>query len=472
MLATKPGFSAYETPILFRILLAAVTPVYGAAAAFHPTALEIFGRTAVSQQRRRCQQAINIDQHRALTIAYTVVWSFETFIPTVKTPLRTLAATWNLDLTVCDRLDCTDISTPWGLAKSMIKDTERIFALDGWNADGALSSRYNRIPYADWRSNPYEPRDCPSAKCWQPLTEHSTYGYLVKQTHVVPHIGETARSYFLGNADICNRTLPTPNIKYRLESRTTLNRTAFLTDRLKAEVEYFDPKLSSLGLLEVQYFLRTGFSLDSFEFISLDTAIFATVYESVIVAWKEKVFHDRARPTSYIQTIFDTEIVYSYLGNTDKVAGNIMANTWQAYARVMPHAEFPSGSSCLCTSFAKAMTKILGSDSVIGALGGPLSVTIPAGASIYEAGKPAADVTLTWDKWSDVAKRCGVSRLEGGIHYPPSVTAGESLCGSIGDKVGQYFISLTAGAVPTFVANVDDTTVSETRCAVRNPVVD
>jgi len=471
MLAVKPGFGVYETPILFRLLLASVSSVYGTAAAFHPQALEMFGRTSVSTARRRCQPS-NIfsqslyNQHRALTLAYATLWGFGAFVPTVQSALTGLAATWNVDLNICATRSCADITTPWGLARSIVDDAIDIFAKDGWNADGKLSGKYNLVPYEDWRPIPYAPRSCSNLKCWEPLTEHA-YGYLIKQQHVVPHIGATAKSFFLGDADICSRILPSPTFNYVTASQLSLARMANLTDATKAEVEYFDPKLTSLGLLEVQYFQRRNISLDSFEFIQLDAAIFGAAYESVIVAWKEKVFHDRARPTTYVNKKFGSQKVFSYLGNKEMIAGWIPAKDWKGYVRVMPHSDFPSGSACVCTAFAKGMIELTGSDSVLTALGGPLSVTINRGASIYEKGKPAADVSFTWDTWSQVADRCGISRLNGGLHYDASVTGGAQLCSTIGTKVGVYFKALQAGQVPAFVADVKNSTVKSIRCTPR-----
>jgi len=471
MLAVKPGFGVYETPILFRLLLASVSSVYGTAAAFHPQALEMFGRTSVSTARRRCQPS-NIfsqslyNQHRTLTLAYATLWGFGAFVPTVKSALTGLAETWKVDLNICATRSCADITTPWGLARSLVDDAIDIFAKDGWNADGKLSRKYNLVPYEDWRPIPYAPRTCTDLECWEPLTEDA-YGYLVNQRHVVPHIGASAKSFFLGDTDICSRISPSPTFDYVTASKLSLARMANLTDVTKAEVEYFDPKLTSLGLLEVQYFQRRNISLDSFEFIQLDAAIFGAVYESVIVAWKEKVYHDRVRPTTYVNNKFGSQNVFSYLGNNEMIAGLIPAHAWKAYPRVMPHSEFPSGSACVCTAFAKGMIELTGSDSVLTALGGPLSVTINRGASIYEKGKPAADVSFTWNTWSQVADRCGISRLNGGLHYDAAVTGGAQLCSTIGTKVGVYFKALQAGQVPEFVADVENATVKSIRCAPR-----
>ena len=61
--------------------------------------------------------------------------------------------------------------------------------------------------------------------------------------------------------------------------------------------------------------------------------------------------HDLVRPTSYIHGRMAGEEVTSD-GGPSIGSVNLMAEEWQPYIRVMPHAEFPSGSSCFCRAFA------------------------------------------------------------------------------------------------------------------------
>lgn len=166
--------------------------------------MDLFGRAALSEERRRCsvEDASVFEQHLQTTLAYSVLWAMISFIGPVDGAFENLAAQWGLDLNICDTMDCSDISTPWGLAYSLLTDAKTIFSKDGWNADGSLSSTFNRIPYADWRRNPFSP-NLNYKDCWKPLLETDQNGFLYRQDHVTPHIGFTAKSFFVGDDKIC-----------------------------------------------------------------------------------------------------------------------------------------------------------------------------------------------------------------------------------------------------------------------------
>ena len=79
---------------------------------------------------------------------------------------------------------------------------------------------------------------------------------------------------------------------------------------------------------------------------------------------------------------------------------------------MLQHAEYPSGSSCICTAYAEAIQQLTGQDEV-----GAFSVggVFEAGASKIEPGTtPANDIDFVYNKWSDVQLACGQSRLTGG----------------------------------------------------------
>ena len=56
-------------------------------------------------------------------------------------------------------------------------------------------------------------------------------------------------------------------------------------------------------------------------------------------------------------------------------------------------------------------------------------ISIPAGSSKTEKGMtPSEDITISYNKWSDIAKDCGESRLYGGVHFKKAITSGNKLC--------------------------------------------
>lgn len=334
-----PALASYETPVQARLVLATVTPIFNAAAAFEPNALDIFGRADVSEDRRRCAgtDPTLFDQHRQVTLAYAVLWSMQLNLGSSPSAppsaFEGLAISWGLNLDICDSEDCSDITTPWGLADSLVKDSIDVYSRDGWNADGSLNADFNRVPYSDWRNRPYEPSKGPFK--WQPLQETNGLGFSFRQEHVTPHIGFTAKSFFVGDQKVCSRRLRNPRYKYNQEIRKLLQRSAALDDRQKMEIEFFDSKFTSLVPLTVQYFARRGISLDSFEWILYDTATIAVIYEAVLQAWRVKVQLDLIRPTTLVQRRKKGQTVIAYQGPASGgTIGPISGEDWQPYIRV------------------------------------------------------------------------------------------------------------------------------------------
>ena len=265
---------AIETPIRNRLNFVINAPIYSAMAMFHPTSLDIWGRKALSDSRRRCSEADGVDpellaNHRRVTLLYVASYAGQTTNPELKSLFDTQSTTWGLDNNICDVEDCSDISTPWGLAFTLAQESKLWFDNDGWNHDGSLSSTYNKIPYKDWRSNPYTP-DPNCDTCWQPLEETDGLGFLYRQNHVTSHIGETGKSFFFTNEDVCARRLEDPDYDYSLEAELAITRLANLTPEQKAEIEFFDNKGNSLVPLIFQYFARLGVSFDSWEWFFND----------------------------------------------------------------------------------------------------------------------------------------------------------------------------------------------------------
>lgn len=453
---------SYETPIQFRLTQYSVMTIYGAAAAFEENALEMLGRQDLSEDRRRCPSTDPelLAKHRRVTLAYAVSWGILQFFPEFTPQISAMLSEWGLDFNRCpDGPGCSSLSTSWGLAWSIAEDSAQFALRDGWNADGSLSRSHNKMPYQDWRPNSYTPVNSswilPSLNRWQPLLERDNRGFFYHQEHVVPHIGDTAHSMFLSDEKICSLKLPPPQYNLRHESSLVLNRTAALDDRTKAEVEFFDYKQASVLPLQVQYYQRNNVSLDSFEFIKADATVIAAIYEATIVSWREKVRHDLVRPTSIIHHLFGNDDVYSYGGPDLAGPTTLKGGSWEPYIRVMPHAEYPSGSSCVCKAFQRVMLALTGADDVTAALGGPLALVIPAGSSRYEQNKPEAEETLVFGSWSEIADRCGQSRLNGGMHFTNAVPAGEELCSDVGDIVAAAFQKLAAGDVPDYVVEYD-----------------
>ena len=92
----------------------------------------------------------------------------------------------------------------------------------------------------------------------------------------------------------------------------------------------------------------------------MDSVVVAALYEAVIVVWKEKVRHNKVRPPSYIHTAanFQNADLTTYVVGVGEQ--QIKGSEFEAYIRTMPHAEYPSGSSCACSAFEHAMIELYG----------------------------------------------------------------------------------------------------------------
>lgn len=121
-----------------------------------------------------------------------------------------------------------------------------------------------------------------------------------------------------------------------------------------------------------------------------------------------------------------TDMVTAYDGS------QIYARDWVPYMRVMPHAEYPSGSGCICTGVAQFVDEFVsfafGDDSFA------TTWEFMAGSNKVDAGTPASDVTFTFENMMELKDMCGESRLWGGMHFQASVPDSYTLCDGVGNK--------------------------------------
>lgn len=99
--------------------------------------------------------------------------------------------------------------------------------------------------------------------------------------------------------------------------------------------------------------------------------------------------------------------------------GTHQAKDWVPYIRVMPHAEYPSGSGCICLAVAQFIDAFL-SDQY--------------GDESTETTWSFGDVIppVTFSKMMDLVDVCGESRLWGGMHFTASVADSFTLCDGVG----------------------------------------
>ena len=152
--------------------------------------------------------------------------------------------------------------------------------------------------------------------------------------------------------------------------------------------------------------------------------------------------HDLVRPTTVIQGTRPERMVRTW-GGPHRSSQMIKRKDVEPYKRVMPHSEYPSGSSCLCQGIADYANAFM---AATGVTMPPLQYVAPASSSKVEPGTtPAQDVTLTYATVDALAAACGASRLDGGMHFTGAVAAGEELCKGIGTAGFQYASDLIGG---------------------------
>jgi len=462
----------YETPIQFRLAAAHGNAVYNVAAMYHPTALDIWGR----DDYRICVEEGDMDAaiHQEIAIAYAFAYSASIRVPSSADAMQGIMEGFlNLPLSNLPADGEEDPATPWGLAKLAVDEMTAFISSDGWNADGLLANSYNKMPYSDFSIEGndgetyggYEvdyingvPKGNGNKRRWpwQPLLESDGRGYFTKQEHVTPFIGFTGRLLGIDKASFENFTVSGRTYDYDQEAAYVLEQTRKMAtnDTQKMLIEYFDSKFTSLLPLQIGWSLMKG--LDLFDFWFYELAFVNAMYDATMLVWKEKVEQNAVRPTTVVHGLVDEQEVITYAGPFQG-AKEVKGNDWQPYIRTMPHAEYPSGSACVCTAFAETL-QLLSEDS--DTISPPLQKVFPAGSSLMEPGTtPASDIAVTFNTWSEIETLCGESRLHGGMHFDQSVPAGHDLCSGLVNSVVDRALLLAEGNPEGAMADKDDASI-------------
>ena len=332
-------FLASEPPIQARETVLITINFWNTLAPYQSLALEFFGRSDISNERRFCETADDNDSntdlfilHRSLSLWYTVYYSFKHHYPQLADGAASIIEAFGIDTDICDTEDnrilnnCYDTSTSWGLAYIITTELYEWSLMDGWNVDGSYNRDVNQIPYQDYRSKnlKYKPKNNPwdleYIEYWQPLLESDELGFLYYQEFVTPHIGYTGKSFVYTNEEFCQRSkqfkktiqrLNDDIYDYDYEIELLFDRLSNLNDTSKMEIEFFDLKFN-LGLFLAQYrdAITPGIDETNFEYHRSNMAYNLIVYETIIAAWKEKVDFDRVRPPSIIHELLEDEVCY------------------------------------------------------------------------------------------------------------------------------------------------------------------
>jgi len=317
---------------------------------------------------------------------------------------------------------------------------------DGWNHNGRWTNTgelcthsVNCRPFEDYTG--YVPVNGPhtivNQTRWVPLVESDGTGFFYTQEHVTPQLKNV--NGLVSNEDQMTRTLDDPDYDLLAEMELTYERVASVTDEQIAMVSMMDSKLmlihhTWMGINDIHPLGFEESTLWSLGFVMAE-------HDATINAWREKVRHDLIRPTSVSHYLVPEKNVTWFDGTT------ISSSQWQPLIRVMPHAEYPSGSSAICRAVADFLQlwveNIYGWDNLV------TTWAMEAGGapSIFPAmkGYPKMDHEVTFETLDELADMCSLTRLLGGMHFSASTQAGEDLVVGIGERAWETVISLLNG---------------------------
>ncbi|CAB9524151.1 expressed unknown protein [Seminavis robusta] len=279
-------------------------------------------------------------------------------------------------------------------------------------------------------------------KYWQPLDDNDNNGFFSAQHHVTPHIG------FMGKAKLHDSvddfpTAPDPEYNYREEALEVVERLKeTASDPIKKQkIAFFDNKLLVINLVEgyVKRKFNENYSFED-EILYIE-GMSAGEYEATLMAWRAKVQHDLVRPTTVIQR-WGNDQLETFDGNKEADGpGIIAARDFQAFQRVMPHSEYPSGSSCICTAYSEftdAFTMEYYDDTITDITFGALGNSTGFGCNpeqdpplLHQAG---CQSDFTIPNMKALLNECSQSRLWAGFHFTAAVVEGEKMCAGVGLK--------------------------------------
>jgi hypothetical protein len=367
----------------------------------------------------------------------------------------------NGDATCLQNLAIENNYDPRFLAQIIVDQVEALKTTDGWNSmgdksysqenEGEVECTANCAPYMDTYG--YFPRNHPGEEDaedkysvtgnnthWQPIQEVTGKGSFTRQEHVTPHIGfkVSPHAYEFKEA-------PPPEYDFMVEADLVVQRLADTAGNQtkKDMIPFYDNKLFVRSLLQrsvKKQFPQMSFGMWIVYLMGLSTA----EIDSLVNCWREKVVHDIVRPTTVIQR-WGEDIINTYGGDPSATGPvDIRAEDFHAYVRVMPHAEYPSGSASLCTAYAEftgAFTNYVFFENLnVLKVGGPDGEQSGCGQdTVFSWGCGESFHTPTLEEFADV---CGESRLWGGMHFSASTAAGAELVKGIGFEAGKYMAGL------------------------------
>jgi hypothetical protein len=180
------------------------------------------------------------------------------------------------------------------------------------------------------------------------------------------------------------------------------------------------------------------------------------IFETGRIVWGLKKLYMQARPIQEIRRVYRGQTLIKYDGTP------IAGESWVPYQETEfvtpPFADFPSGHSAFSQSFANVMTSWFGSriqetERVLfpdlnllspafqkAQINKYCTFVFPAGESLIQhRSVPAADVTLHWSTWQELADSAGLSRKYGGIHATSAHVGSQAVANRLHTILKSYY---------------------------------
>jgi len=351
-----------------------------------------------------------------------------------------------------------------------------VLSTDGFNALGDANGRaYNRLNYSDSTIPHYVPTNLPIPSImvnpdrWQTniaeiFTNCSSIQnrfYPRTQTFMTPqarnvhnqlispeYVKKKLNTLWRGPTD----TWAKNKQAYIAKTNQVLDTLASLTDAEKIQAEWFDNKLLSLGTIgsaAAEVYLPGADFFD--QYFIFQFLVNEAIWTAVTIAWEAKNIFNAVRPYSSIRWInlkkpvnYDNPQYYNVTSYAGPFQGtrNFPADNWESYLTTEPHPEYPSGTTCVCHSWAASAALFFGTDVL------DFSYTFPAGSSYYEPGvTPHSPVTVFFPTFTEMANTCGLSRNWAGVHFLASIEESARVCPNIAEPAYKNLQKLLKGDI-------------------------
>jgi hypothetical protein len=424
-------------------------------------AIAPYGETSVGVYSRLGRRPIaeRTDTNRNIAIFYASYRTLLSLYPEFQSEWDAMLASANLD----PNDTSTDLTTAIGIGNSAGNAVVAARENDGMNQLGNEAPRgknvgptYNTNAYSDYTG--FRPANTayrlrfPGK--WQPAVTTTGWGiYKVQQfvtpqyRFTTPYSYESPRRFRVGpplaslrfNSRAYRRQAE--QAEYRRQADQVIAASAAMTDEQKMLSELFDNKINSLGFSALFASIASNLTLE--DFVHYDFLTNIAAFDTGIVIWQEKARWNAVRPFSAIRHLYAHKKLTAWGGPFQGTVDDITGKEWTSYLPVADHPEYPSASASFCSAHAQTSRLFLDSD-ILG-----WSFPVPKGSSTIEPGfTPQADLTLSFETWTEFEEICGQTRFWSGVHFPNAIPPGQKIGKKIGTLAYEFLVEHINGTAP------------------------